>query len=206
MHAHKKMRLSTPEEETNEGLCGDDSVVSIHNRVYFHSSVSRKSIVKMIEKLNDAISYARTNGDANVILFIHSEGGDAFAGLSGMNHIETCGFPVTTVADGFVASAATLLLLGGRTRFGMPQSTILIHQLSTEFWGKYVYLKDEVANAKQLMKVLTDVYVKKTTMAREHVQELMTKELYMSSKKALHNGVFQKYYSVTTDADVSSAS
>ena len=45
---------------------------------------------------------------------------------------------------GFVASAATFLLLAGAERLAMPNAHILIHQIRTGFWGKFNDLLDEV--------------------------------------------------------------
>ena len=59
---------------------------------------------------------------------------------------------VHTYIDGLIASAATFLFLAGKKRFMTENSNILIHQISTGFWGKFEDLKDEYKNTTELMK------------------------------------------------------
>ena len=129
--------------------------------------------------------------DPYIVMFIHSEGGDAYSGLSGMNHIQSSSVPIYTVSDGFVASAATFLLLGGAKRFAMPHSTILIHQLSTAFWGKYADLIDEMANTHQLMNTLRTLYKKHTTLRKKKLEQLLQKELTMTADQCMKHGFVQ---------------
>lgn len=179
------------EDEPEENL--DKVVQQIGNRVYFHASVSRESILALIEKLNAAENAALTMfpraTDAFVLLFIHSEGGDAYAGLSGMNHIQQSRVNIITVSDGFVASAATFLLLGGKRRYAMAHSCVLIHQVSGLFWGKYAELQDEMQNSTQLMKILRKLYRKKTKMTNKKIDIMLKKELTLTSQKCVRFGL-----------------
>lgn len=189
-------RRRADEDDTDEETeAGEESVIQIRNTVYFHSPVTRESVLLLIQKLDEAATFALTHG-TTVQLFIHSEGGDVFAGLSGMNHIQACRCRVTCIADGFVASAATFLFMGGHERRGMKHSTVLIHQLSTGFWGKFVELKDEVANSEQLMETLCDLYTTRTTLDRERVQQMLEKELTMTSQQCLDIGLYESIYNV----------
>ena len=175
---------------------GDSTVMQIRNVVYFHAPVSRDTIVALLQKLNEAATYALTTfgTKASVTLFIHSEGGDAHAGLSGMDHIQNCRVPVTTVADGFVASAATFLLLGGHTRLAMCHSTVLIHQLSTAFWGKYAELVDEMQNSHQLMQTIRILYKKTTKLRNKQLNSILQKELTITAKECVTYGIVSGMY------------
>jgi ATP-dependent protease ClpP protease subunit len=95
---------------------------------------------------------------------------------------------ITTIADGYVASAATLLMLGGHQRIAMANARILIHQLSTGFWGKYVDLLDEVQNSKELMNAFKIIYSSKTSLDKRKLQSLLKKELHMNANQALEVG------------------
>ena len=48
-----------------------------------------------------------------------------------------------TVIDGFVASAASFMLLGGAERRASSRSFLLVHQLRGTFEGKYCDFVDE---------------------------------------------------------------
>ena len=188
----RKRRLE--EEENKEEESSDDLIVQKGNVVYFHAPVTKKNILKLITMLHDAENHAFTNSNAQILLFIHSEGGDAHAGLSAMNHIQKMRIPVTTVADGFVASAGTFLLLAGKRRLGMTESMVLIHQVSTAFWGKYCELVDEVENCNQIMAIIRDLYQKFTTLKLKKLNKLLQGELTLSSSKCLKYGIFDDFY------------
>lgn len=64
---------------------------------------------------------------------------------------------ITTVADGTCCSAATFLLLGGDERRMGRHSHILIHQISTGFFGKFRELKDELDTCKKLHENVEEV-------------------------------------------------
>lgn len=192
-----RRRVSSDEDEDSSEETPDvesSMVRQFRNRVYFHSEVNRKSVLDMVEKLSAAEAYALTHECDSIKLFIHSEGGDAYAGLSGMNHIQTCRVPVTTIADGFVASAATFLLLGGRVRFGMEHSTILIHQVRTGFWGKFADLVDEMQNSEQLMNILRSIYSTHTCIKKKRLDTILNKELTMTATQSIENGIIQGIY------------
>ena len=147
----------------------------------------------------------RSHRCRRIVLFLHSEGGDAYAGLSGMNHIQACRVPVHCVADGFVASAATFLLLAGRRRSGMEHSVVLIHQLSTGFWGKFTDLKDECANSEQLMQMLRDLYTSRTRLSRKKIDRILSKELTMTIPQCIECGIVDGFYGRRGPAPVAAA-
>ena len=178
------------EDPTND----DGAIKRVGVRVYFHCEVTRTNVLTLCERLCEAEGEALQHHHESILLFIHSEGGDAHAGLSAMNHIETMRVPVITVADGFVASAATFLLLGGRRRLAMRHSMVLIHQLSTAFWGKYADLIDEMQNTHQLMETLRDLYRERTGIKKKRLSNLLNKELTMTAQECIQFGVVDELF------------
>jgi ATP-dependent protease ClpP protease subunit len=193
----KRTRKNNGIEEEEDSGDEEDLVRQIGTSVYFHAPVTKKTILLLLEKLSAAetvsLQQSYYPSSARIQLFIHSEGGDAYAGLSGMDHIERCRVPVDTIADGFVASAATFLLLAGKRRYGMPNSVLLIHQLSTGFWGKYAELMDEVANSEQLMKKIRSIYEERTGMDKKKIDHLLTKELTLSCEECVSSYILEVY-------------
>ena len=61
---------------------------------------------------------------------------------------------INTVVDGCAASAATLMSVAGHTRLIKEHSYILIHQLSSLFWGNYEQLKDDMQNNDKFMEMI----------------------------------------------------
>lgn len=187
-----KRRLNDDEKEE---AAEDEEIKQRRNKVFFYGEVNRKNVSLLVEKLESACDHILLNSGTHIELFIHSEGGDAYAGLSAMNHIQTCRVPVHCVADGIVASAATFLLLGGTKRLAMQHASVLIHQLSTGFWGKFVDLQDELKNSEQLMNIFYDIYSTQTTMKSKKINSILKKELTMTTAECLKNGIVEAIYS-----------
>ena len=183
------------EDPPEVGLDGPDEseeVIRIDDTVYFSAEVNTKNVTKLVRCLHEANGAALTKAhypsDARVYLYIHSSGGDAFAGLSAMDLIRCNRVSVVTVAHGYVASSASLMLLGADERKIMSNAKILIHQLSTAFFGKYGDLLDEVANSKELMQSFQKVYSQRTSLSAKKVESLLTKELHINATTALRMG------------------
>jgi ATP-dependent protease ClpP protease subunit len=186
-------------EEDDDDDGDDDSydqlmIWQTRNRVFFHVAITRRSIILLLQRLEEAQSYALINKCDHVLLFLHSEGGDAYAGLSGMNHIECARVPIHTIADGLVASAATFLLLAGSTRYSMRHSSVLIHQMSTGFWGKYADMIDEMQNTHQLMDAFRRIYTSKTKIRKKKLETILNKELTMTASQCLEFGITDAIY------------
>jgi ATP-dependent protease ClpP protease subunit len=184
------LKLDSDAEEKEEE--DEDEICNVKNTVYFYAEVNTKNVLKMIKALNSATQFAlESSYDMNtcaVYLYINSYGGDACGGLSAMDHVRLNRVHVVTIADGYVASAATLMFLGGHERKILRNAKILIHQLSTGFWGKYKDLLDEVANSKELMKNFQDIYKSHTRMTEKEVQDLLNKEIHMNAQQSLDCG------------------
>jgi ATP-dependent Clp endopeptidase proteolytic subunit ClpP len=167
------------------------------NNVYFYNDITKRTILNLTEELVKLEKELLTMQNdyhleecPKIFLHINSNGGDAFAGLSAMSMIQNLKVPVVCIADGVVASAATFLLLGATGgRMIRKNSCILIHQIRTEFWGKYAELQDELKNSKNIMKSITKIYQKKSTLPKEKIDNLLKKEIYLTDKRCLRYGL-----------------
>lgn len=191
MSQRKKKR--TLADETSQEIA-EQHIERISTCVYFHSRVEVSSVLKLLKCISEATEEAKRTYAPYVWLYIHSAGGDAFAGFSAMDHIKNNEVPVVTVADGLVASAATFILLGGTRRFTMPTAHILIHQVQSEFSGKYKELLDDVSNTKSLMTTMKTIYTSETYMKKKDVKEWLYKELYMTSEQSIKFGLVESIY------------
>lgn len=184
-----KSKDSDTEESDNE----KDEEISTHGtNIYFYAEVTNETITKLIVHIKKLETKLRKRSidlegyKPKIKLFIRSGGGDVYAGFSGMDHISGCKIPITTIADGFVASAATFLLLAGKNRIATPSSYILIHQISTEgFWGKYEDLKDEMDTCNKLMEMLKSIYLQKTEISEKKLKKLMKRDIILTAEQCL---------------------
>jgi ATP-dependent protease ClpP protease subunit len=114
-----------------------------------------------------------------------SDGGDIFAGLNMMNVLERSRVKVTTIAQGSCCSAATFVFLGGSERRMGRNAYLLIHQISTEFWGNFQELKTEMKSTEKFMKMLKKMYLSKTKIPEKKFKRLMKKDIYLTPEKCI---------------------
>ena len=163
--------------------------------VYFHCDVTPETVLEFNLKLKKLeIDLVKKHLDVGldhikpeIRVFIHSDGGDMHAGLSAMDCIRSMRrSKVRTIADGVCASAATFMLLGGRTRYMTKNSYVLIHQLNLDgTWGKYEDFKDQMENLDNFMNKLKEIYSEETSIPIEMMGDVMKRDIYFDSKKCL---------------------
>ena len=159
----------------------------VQNNIYFYCPVTVKNILQLnveLESVQQKI-FQKDLFDTTldfINVYIHSDGGDLFAGLSGMSYINSMITHVNTVIDGFVASAATLIALGGHTIYMQQYATILIHQLSTGFYGKFEEFKDEYNNNTQTNNKIKSIYKDKTNIPEKQLNQYFMKDIYLTAE------------------------
>lgn len=168
----------------------------VHNNIYFYCSVSRKSVIKLntlLEELQQKIlNYELKEKDINV--YIQSEGGDLFSGISAMTYIQNMTVRVNTVIDGFVASAASIIALGGHYIYMQKYATLLIHQISTGFFGKYEEFMDEAKNNKQVMVTVRKIYNENTSIPKEKLDIYLKKDVYVDAATCLKYHIIHEIF------------
>jgi len=183
------------DDDSNE----EPNIGSHENNIYFYDDVNTKNIYtlnKLLEEVKTNIINKSLN-DKNIDyinLYINSNGGGVYAGLSAMSYIQNLGVDVYTYVDGFVASAATFILLGGKYIYMQKYSNVLIHQMSTGFWGKFDELLDEVANSKIVMNNIKLIYHDNCSLPIDVVNILFKKDVYLTSDECLKYGIINEIY------------
>jgi ATP-dependent Clp endopeptidase proteolytic subunit ClpP len=183
----------------------EDSFVKVQGSdVYFHCEVCEESVLELsmklkkleLELLHKHLDLGLSDIRPEIRVWIRSEGGDLHAGLSAMDavsRIKAC--KVRTIADGVCASAATFVLLGGRTRHMTENSYILIHQLNMDgTWGKFEDFKDQMHNLEQFMNKFRDIYTRETKIPEDRLDKILKRDVYMDAKKCLKWGVVDSVY------------
>jgi len=182
----------------------EESFVKVQGSdIYFHCEVCEESVLELslklkkleLELLHKYLDLGiQTKPDIRI--WIRSDGGDMHSGLSAMDtisRIKTC--KVRTIADGVCASAATFLLLGGRSRHMTENSYILIHQLNMDgTWGKFEDFKDQMENLERFMDRFRDIYTRETKIPEKRLSKLLKRDLYMDAKRCLKWEIVDSVY------------
>ena len=191
----KKPRNNLFEEEEVE----EPIIEVINNRVYFYNEVSVQTVLKLSKTLriieNKMLKFQidyQLKDPPTIYLHIQSTGGDAYAGLSAMNTIENIKVPVITIVDGYVASAATFILFGGSERWMQKNSSLLIHQIRTEFWGRFEELKDDMKNSTTLMEDIIRIYTEKSEIPKKKLNRIMKRELNLDASTCAKYNIVHK--------------
>jgi len=179
---------------------GDEKHISVHeNKIYYYSGVNRDSVSELNKKIGELESKSLTlthNLDLeqppNLKIFINSGGGSVVSGISSMDTILRTKVPVHTYVDGFAASAATFLSVVGEKRFMSRNSYMLIHQLSSQLWGKYSEIEDEKKNLDLMMETIKNVYKEYTKVPMRKVDGILKHDLLWDAKTCLKYGLIDE--------------
>ena len=174
--------------------------ISVHeNKIYYYSSVNRESAVELNKKIGEIESKSLTLGNTldldqppTLRIYINSGGGSVTAGISSMDTILRTKVPVHTYVDGFAASAATFLSVVGNYRFMSRHSYMLIHQLSTQFWGTYSNFEDEKQNLDLMMKNIKNIYKEYTKIPMKKLNEILKHDLMWDANTCLEYGMIDE--------------
>ena len=169
------------------------------NRVYFYAPVTDSTVLELIKILRSldiemqVLSLRLKVSKIPIELHIHSGGGDLFAGLAAVDVIQSLKSPIHTYVEGSAASAATLMSLAGDKRFMYKNSFMLIHQISSLMvHGTHEQFKDEFENQQKLMDKIRQLYINRSNMTAEMVDEILVRDLWLDSEKCLEYGLVDK--------------
>jgi len=173
--------------------------IAVHeNKIYYYAGVNRESAAELNKKIGELESKSLTLGHnldidpPTLKLLINSGGGSITAGISSMDTILRCKVPVHTYVDGFCASAATFLSVVGSYRFMSRNSYMLIHQLSTNFWGKYSEFEDEKQNLDLMMETIKRVYKEYTKVPMRKIDEILKHDLLWDAETCKSLGLIDE--------------
>ena len=194
-----------------------ESIYSSGNHIYFYDDISRKNILKLkklINEINNKFNKELKNDDPvikesfwqrlfkrkevteeceeeekQIILHIHSYGGEVPAGFNAMDMITYNEWPIVTIGEGMVASAAVDMLVAGHGRYLQESTLVLIHQISGAIFGKSSEVNDGVYNWNLWDELMYDAYTKRTNMTKEELIKLMSNEKAITAKEALDFGI-----------------
>jgi ATP-dependent protease ClpP protease subunit len=180
--------MPTADEETSSD---EECIKVIGNEILFYGDVNvenaltfvqkfKKLEVDLLKKKAELIGY-----EPQIRVHILSDGGDVFSGMNMMNILQSSRVKVITIAQGACCSAATFVFLGGSERRMGQNAYLLIHQISTEFWGKFQELRDEVKTSEQMMKTIKKLYMSKTSIPERKFKTLMRKDIFLPASKCL---------------------
>ena len=99
------------------------------------------------------------------------------------------GIEIHTYCEGKVASAGTLISVCGDKRYIAKNAVMLIHQLSSVFWGKFHEIEDDWENVNMLMKKLKTIYKENCNFKKKELDNLLKRDLWLESDECINLGL-----------------
>ena len=124
--------------------------------------------------------------DKDISLYINSPGGSVYAGLAIYDTMQFIKPDVQTICVGIAMSMGALLLAGGADgkRMSLPNSKILIHQVSSAFQGQATDIEIHAKEIIDVRRRLDEILAKHTKQDLEKVSRDTERDYFMSAEEA----------------------
>jgi ATP-dependent Clp protease protease subunit len=129
--------------------------------------------------------------DKDIFLYVNSPGGSVYSGLAIYDTVQFIKPDVQTICVGIAMSIGSLLLAAGAKgkRMALPNSRILIHQVSGGFEGQGTDIEIQAREVIELKRRLEEIYSEHTGKPIEDVSRDMERDFFMSPAEAKEYGI-----------------
>jgi ATP-dependent Clp protease, protease subunit len=129
--------------------------------------------------------------DADVSIYINSPGGQVYSALAIYDTMQFIKPDVATYCVGIAMSMGAILLAAGTPgkRTALPNSKILIHQLTGGFQGQGTDIEIQAREALDLKRSLEEILAGHTGQPLERVSRDMERDYYLSAEEAREYGI-----------------
>lgn len=177
----------------------ESNITRENNHIYFYSDIDKTTIFKLISLIREAEEYCflnsyKLNIDIPIYLHINSRGGYVSEAFIAIDVIISCRVPIYSIIEGATASAGTLISVVCKKRFIRPNSNMLIHQLSSELWGKMSEIEDEFKNLKETMKKIQKIYIKNSKFLKKDLKKILKHDLWLNADKCIEYGLVDELW------------
>ena len=172
-------------EQTSRGERAFDIYSRLLNeRIIFLGTPISEDIANLV--VAQLIHLESEDPEKDISIYVNSPGGSVYAGLAIYDTMQYIKPDVQMICIGVAMSMGALLLAGGASgkRMALPNSKILIHQLSGGFEGQAT---DIEIHAKEIIDVrgrLDQIIAKHTGQALDKVAKDTERDYFMSAEEA----------------------
>jgi ATP-dependent Clp protease, protease subunit len=172
-------------EQTSRGERAFDIYSRLLNeRIIFLGTPVTEDIANLI--VAQLIHLESEDPDKDVSIYINSPGGSVYAGLAIYDAMQFIKPDVQTICVGVAMSMGALLLAGGakEKRMALPNSKILIHQVSGGFSGQATDIEIHAKEIIDVRRRLDEIISKHTGQDLEKVAKDTERDYFMSAEEA----------------------
>ena len=168
-----------------------------------YSRLLKERVVFLVGEVNDATAnlivaqmlfLESENPDKEISLYINSPGGSVTAGLAIYDTMQFIKPDVATLCTGFAASMGAFLLAAGTKgkRYCLPNSRVMIHQVSGGFRGQASDIAIHARETLFLKSRLNEIMAKHTGQSIEVVERDTDRDNFLSAEDSLKYGIIDK--------------
>jgi len=158
--------------------------------IYFNGEVNETSVNKLTDDIRSANNIAKPKP---ILIHINSYGGSVYEGMVFLSIFKISSVPIATIIDNYSFSAATFLSIHSPYRLMTKNSFCLLHQysVSTQKYKREL-LFSKINEFEEYFKKIISMYLKKTKLKKEELNELLQHDLYIDYKYCLEKGIVDR--------------
>lgn len=158
-------------------------VISIYGDItdcpFMDGEYSAQLMSQKLEELKDC---------EEITVNINSMGGSVAEGVAIYNQLVQHPAKITTVANGFACSIASLIFMAGDTRIMTNASLLMVHNAWIMTVGNANELRKQADDLEKITQASVNVYMEKTGLDEATVKELLDNETWLDANEALELG------------------
>ena len=167
-----------------------------------YSRLMKERIVMLCEPVSSfssnrivaSLLYLDSERNRDISFYINSPGGTVTDGLAIYDTMKSLRSSVSTICIGQACSMGAFLLAGGTKgrRFSLPNSRIMIHQVSSGTEGTYKDMYVSLKETERLNDSLAEILAGNTGQDLEKIKHDIDRDFFMSSNEARAYGLIDE--------------
>jgi ATP-dependent Clp protease protease subunit len=177
-------------EQTSRGERAFDIYSRLLNeRIIFLGTPIDDQIANLI--VAQLIHLESEDPDKDISLYVNCPGGSVYAGLAVYDTMQYIKPDVRTISVGIAMSMGALLLAGGAQdkRMALPNSKILIHQVSSGFQGQATDIEIQAREVINIKRRLEEILAYHSGQPLDKVSKDMERDYFMTADEAKEYGI-----------------
>src|ERR671938_2056235 len=161
----------------------------LYERIIFVGTVIDDQIANLV--IAQLLHLESDDPEKDISIYINSPGGDVYAGLAIYDTMQFVKPDVSTICVGIAMSMGALILAGGTKgkRMALPNSKILIHQVSGGFQGQGTDIEIQAREVIQLKRRMEEIFALPSGQPIDRVSKDMERDYFMSPEEAKEYGI-----------------
>lgn len=146
---------------------------------WMENDVSSYNLSKELQELEDV---------EEINVYLNSYGGEVSEGLAIYNALKRHKAKVTTIADGFACSIASVIFAAGDERLMSDTSLLMIHNAWTIAGGDSQDLRKQADDLEKITQASINAYLAISNVEEDEIKEMMDVETWLGGSEALEMG------------------